>query len=192
MAGDSKQRRVAERIRQSVTTSLERKVKDPRLGFVTVTDVRVTGDLQNATVYYTVMGGPEQEKETRRALQSAKGLIRSQMGSALGMRLTPTLSFRLDSLPESAASIEEALAAARVRDAQIAEAAQGKDYAGEAKPYKEVNDSRQEEESTMVDLPESAEVEAEAELKDEGENVPADIVEDEIADQKLEKDLDLD
>ncbi len=191
MSDSPRQRRVEERIRQSVTNSLERKVKDPRLGFITVTDVKVTGDLQNATVYYTVMGGPDQEKDTRRALQSAKGFIRSEMGQALGMRLTPTLSFRLDSLPESAASIEDALRVALLRDAEIAKSASGKAYAGGESPYREA-DSINTEEDQMVDLPESAEVEAEVELKDEGETLPADVVADDIEDQELDKELDLD
>ena len=78
MADQGRQRRIAERIRESVASTLERKVKDPRLGFVTVTDVRITGDLQHATVFYTVMGDEEEQKKTRRALESSKGLIRSE------------------------------------------------------------------------------------------------------------------
>lgn len=141
MADEGRQRRVEERIRESVAHTLERKVKDPRLGFITITDVKITGDLQHATVYYTVMGDEKQQKQTRRALQSAKGLIRSEMGAALGIRLTPTLSFQADSLPESAAAIEETLRAARERDAQIAAAAEGKEYAGGESPYVEDDQS---------------------------------------------------
>lgn len=140
MADEGRQRRVANRIRQSVTNTLERKVKDPRVGFVTVTDVRVTGDLQHATVYYTVLGDEQERKATRRALESAKGLIRSEMGAALGMRLTPTIEFKVDAVPEQAASIEEALKAAKERDAQIAAEAQGKKYAGGESPYREDHD----------------------------------------------------
>lgn len=135
MADEGRQRRVAERIREIVATTLDRKVKDPRLGFVTITDVRVTGDLQHATVYYTVMGAEDDQKKTRRALQSAKGLIRSEVGAGLGLRLTPTISFEQDALPDSAASIEEALRAARAKDAQIAAESVGKEYSGEADPY---------------------------------------------------------
>lgn len=137
MAESGRVRRIAERIRISVATTLERKVKDPRIGFVTITDVRVTGDLQHATIYYTVLGEEEDRKATRRALESAKGLVRSEVGAALGIRLTPTISFQLDSLPESAASIEEALRSANKRDAEIAEAARGKQYAGDESPYRE-------------------------------------------------------
>ena len=132
MADQGRQRRIAERIRESVASTLERKVKDRRLGFVTVTDVRVTGDLQHATVFYTVMGDEEEQKKTRRALESSKGLIRSEVGAALGIRLTPTITFQADALPEAAASIEEALRAARENDAKIAAAAQGQSFAGDA------------------------------------------------------------
>ncbi|WP_182141039.1 30S ribosome-binding factor RbfA [Schaalia sp. JY-X169] len=135
MADQGRQRRIAERIRESVASTLERKVKDPRLGFVTVTDVRITGDLQHATVFYTVMGDEEEQKKTRRALESSKGLIRSEVGAALGIRLTPTITFQADALPEAAASIEEALRAARENDAKIAAAAQGQSFAGDASPY---------------------------------------------------------
>lgn len=135
MADEGRQRRVAERIREIVATTLDRKVKDPRLGFVTVTDVRVTGDLQHATIFYTVMGDEDEQKKTRRALQSAKGLIRSEVGAGLGLRLTPTISFEQDALPQSAASIEEALRTARAKDARIAADAVGKEYSGGDSPY---------------------------------------------------------
>ena len=149
MADEGKQRRAAERIRASVTDTLTRRVKDPRLGFVTITEVRVTGDLQHATIYYTVMGDEAQEKRTRRALQSAKGLIRSEVGRALGIRLTPTITFQQDSLPEAAASIEDALRSAREKDAQIAEEAQGKQFAGDAAPY--ITDAEVEDEVLEVE-----------------------------------------
>ncbi len=135
MADAGRQRRIAERIRESVANTLERKVKDPRLGFVTVTDVRVTGDLQHATIFYTAMGDEQEQKKSARALQSAKGLIRSEVGAALGLRLTPTIAFQQDALPEAAASIEDALRAALARDAQIAAEAKGKEYAGGESPY---------------------------------------------------------
>ncbi len=143
MADEGRQRRTAERIRSSVTNTLERKVKDPRLGFLTITDVRVTGDLQHATIYYTVMGDEKEERKTTRALNSAKGLIRSEVGAALGTRLTPTIEFVLDALPESAASIEEALRLAKARDAEIAAGAEGKQFAGDPDPY-QVDKSEQE------------------------------------------------
>ena len=136
MADEGRQRRVAERIRASVTQTLSRKVKDPRLGFVTITDVRVTGDLQHATVYYTVMGDDKEKRATRKALESTKGLVRSEVGAALGLRLTPTITFELDSLPVSAASIEDALRQAKDRDEAIRKSAAGKTFAGDEDPYK--------------------------------------------------------
>lgn len=126
MADEARVRRVAENTKITVARTLERRVKDPRLGFVTITDVRVTGDLQHATVFYTVLGDEEEWKDTARALQSAKGLIRSEVGKALGLRLTPTIEFRPDHLPEQVASFEEALREAKERDAKIAEHAVGK------------------------------------------------------------------
>lgn len=137
MADEGRQRRRAARVRQSVTHALERKVKDPRLGFMTITDVRVTGDLQHATIYYTVLGDEDEQKATRRALNSAKGLIRSEVGHALGTRLTPTISFEVDSVPEAAASLEEALRLAKERDAEIAQRSEGKTYAGGESPYRD-------------------------------------------------------
>ena len=146
MADESRRRRTAERIRASVTNTLERKVKDPRLGFLTITDVRVTGGLQHATIYYTVMGDEKERRKTARALNSAKGLIRSEVGAALGTRLTPTIEFTPDELPEAAASIEEALRVAKARDAEIAAAAADKQYAGEADPYAHARDEQAEDE----------------------------------------------
>ncbi|MDO4664961.1 MAG: 30S ribosome-binding factor RbfA [Actinomycetaceae bacterium] len=136
MADEARRRKVADRIKQTVARLLERRIKDPRLGFVTITDCQVTGDLQHATVFYTVMGDDGQQASTATALESAKGLIRSEVGKALGIRLTPTLQFKPDTLPETAASIESALAEARRRDAEIAKVAQGATYAGDADPYR--------------------------------------------------------
>jgi len=129
-------RRIADRIQVIVAEMLERRIKDPRLGFVTVTDVRVSGDTQHATIFYTVMGGEEDRAGTGAALQSAKGLLRSEVGKQLGMRHTPTLEFVLDALPESAAHIEDLLAKARASDAELAASAAGAQYAGEADPYR--------------------------------------------------------
>lgn len=145
MADAARVRRIAERVKVTVARTLERRVKDPRLGFVTVTDVRVTGDLQHATVYYTVLGDEKDWRETRKALESAKGIIRSEVGKALGIRLTPTISFEPDHLPEEVASIEDTLRQARERDAEIAASAEGKSYAGGEDPYRQPEDSDEEE-----------------------------------------------
>ncbi|CAM2734806.1 30S ribosome-binding factor RbfA [Actinomyces slackii] len=136
MADAARARKVAERIHETVARLLGGRIKDPRLGFVTITDVRVTGDLQQATVFYTVYGSDEERADTARALKSATGLIRSEVGKALGIRLTPSLSFQLDALPTTAKTFEDALAQAKVRDEQIARSAQGATYAGQADPYR--------------------------------------------------------
>ena len=135
-------RKIADRIHEIVAEMLERRLKDPRLGFVTVTDVRVTGDTQHATVFYTVLAGAvgEQSDEsalaaTAAALESARGMIRSEVGKQLGMRHVPTLEFVADALPETARHLDEVLAKARAQDEAVA-AARGSSYAGEEDPYK--------------------------------------------------------
>lgn len=132
--------KVAEQIKLVVAEMLERRVKDPRLGFVTVTEVRLTGDARDATVFYTTLGTDHERVETAKALESAKGLIRSQVGKSLGLKHTPTISFVLDAIPESAAQIEGLLAAARSGDAEIAAQAAEATYAGDADPYKKRED----------------------------------------------------
>ena len=128
-------RRIADRIKVIVAEMLERRVKDPRLGFVTVTDVRVTGDTQQATIFYTVLGEDGDLEATGAALESAKGLIRSEVGKQLGMRHVPTLDFVADALPESARHLDEVLQRARQLDEEVA-ARRGTAYAGEVDPYK--------------------------------------------------------
>ncbi len=150
MADEARQRKVQDRIQQTVARLLGRRIKDPRLGFVTITDVRVTGDLQHASIFYTVLGDEEDRKGTARAFESAKGIIRSEIGKALGIRLTPSIEFILDALPESAAAIEGALAAAKARDEEIAKLAEGASYAGEADPYR-TNEEFDEDEDDDLD-----------------------------------------
>lgn len=140
MADESRRRKVQDRIQQTVASMLGRRIKDPRLGFVTITDVRVTGDLQHASIFYTVLGDDEDRKATARAFESAKGIIRSEIGKALGIRLTPSIEFLLDALPESVAAIEGALAVAKARDEEIAKLAEGARYAGDEDPYRHEDD----------------------------------------------------
>lgn len=128
-------RKISDRIQVIVAEMLERRIKDPRLGFVTVTDVRLTGDTQQATIFYTVLGDEEMLASTAAALESAKGLIRSEVGKQLGMRHVPSLTFVADSLPEAARQLDEVLARARALDEEAA-ARRGTSYAGEADPYK--------------------------------------------------------
>ncbi|HLS49267.1 MAG TPA: 30S ribosome-binding factor RbfA [Actinomycetaceae bacterium] len=132
---DERTRRVEDRIHQIVARMLESRIKDPRLGFVTVTGVRVTGDLQNATVFYTVLGDERDRDRSAAALASATGVIRSEMGKQLGLRLTPTLRFSPDELPQSQAQIDEVLRRAAERDAELARLAAGATPAGDPDPY---------------------------------------------------------
>jgi ribosome-binding factor A len=115
---------------------LERRVKDPRLGFVTVTDAKITGDLREATVYYTVYGSADELAGTAAALKSATGLIRSEVGRQTGLRHTPSLSFVQDTLPEGARHMEELVARARAADEALAQAREGAQPAGDPDPYR--------------------------------------------------------
>ncbi len=136
MTDNPRTRRVADRIHQVVATMLDTRIKDPRLGFVTVTDVRVTGDLQHATVFYTVLGENADREASAAALESARGLIRSEVGKQVGIRLTPSLEFVPDALPDTAAHMEQALREAAARDAELARRREGATYAGEPDPYR--------------------------------------------------------
>lgn len=127
--------KVAERIQQIIATRLEKGLGDPRLGFVTITDVRVTGDLQHASVFYTVYGTDEERADTAAALKAATGLLRSEVGKGLKIRLTPSIEFIADAVPENAQQIDELLREAQERDAQAKAAAASATYAGDADPY---------------------------------------------------------
>ena len=135
MADPARARKIAERIKSLVAEYLEFRLKDERLGFITVTDVRVTGDLQHASVFYTIFGDDKARADTEAALADNRGRIRSHVGKGLGIRLTPSLEFIPDAIPEGAANIEAALAAARERDAELQRNA-GAQYAGDADPYR--------------------------------------------------------
>lgn len=128
--------KVADRIKVIVAEMLERRIKDPRLGFLTVTDVRLTGDSQHASVFYTVLGDQAAIDDTAAALKSATGVIRSEVGKQLGLRHTPSVEFFLDAVPETARQIEDLLTKARDLDAAVAAQAVGAEYAGDPDPYK--------------------------------------------------------
>jgi ribosome-binding factor A len=128
--------KLADRIAQIVAEMLERGVKDPRLGFVTVTDAKLTGDLREATVYYTVYGSADDLESTAAALRSATGLIRSEVGRQTGLRHTPSLSFVQDTVPDGARRMEELVARARAADSALAQVREGAQPAGDPDPYR--------------------------------------------------------
>jgi ribosome-binding factor A len=136
MADTARARKLADRIKVVVAETLERRVKDPRLGFITVTDARVTGDLQHATIFYTVFGDETEKQATAAALESARGVLRSEVGRRTGVRLTPTLEFVADAVPENAAAIDHLLQEAAARDAEVARLAKNAQPAGDADPYR--------------------------------------------------------
>jgi ribosome-binding factor A len=152
MADPARARKLADRIRVIVAEMLEQRVKDPRLGFVTITDARVTGDLHDATVYYTVYGTDEEKADSAAALESAKGILRSEIGRQTGVRFTPTLAFVADAVPENALAIEDLLHRAAAADAAVHEQAAAAAYAGEADPYKRPREEDLLEEELGADL----------------------------------------
>ena len=143
MADPARAARLAQRIKVIVAEALRRRVKDPRLEAVTITDARVTNDLQHATLYYTVLGDPEEQQATRMALESARGVLRSEVGKNITARLTPTLEFVPDEVPVNASHLEELLQKARERDAEVAAIAQGANFAGDADPYRSSEDDEE-------------------------------------------------
>jgi len=129
-------RKLAVRIREVVAQTLEMQVKDPRLGMVTITDAKLTPDLREATLYWTVYGDATVRAESAAALESAKGVLRSTVGRQTGVRYTPSLTFIADVVPETAGRLEELLALAREQDARVQEIATAAEPAGEADPYR--------------------------------------------------------
>ncbi len=135
MADPQRARKMADRIKEIVARRLDKGIRDPRLGFVTITDVRVTGDLQHASVFYTVYGTDEERANSAAALKAATGMLRSEVGRNITARLTPSLEFIADAVPENAASIEKLLQEARQRDTEVASLASSANYAGDPDPY---------------------------------------------------------
>jgi ribosome-binding factor A len=133
-------RRLSERISKIVAELLERRIKDPRLGFITVTEVRLTADWREAKVFYTVFGSPEEQADTAAALASATGIIRSEVGRIIGLRHAPSIEFVADALPDSARRIDDLVAAARLADEELAHAREGAQWAGDPDPYKKPAD----------------------------------------------------
>jgi ribosome-binding factor A len=136
MAGSHRAAKVADRIKVVVAQTLENRIKDPRLGFVTITDVRVTGDLQQASIFYTVLGDDEARANTANALESAKGLLRTEVGRELGTRVTPTLTFFADALSESARQFEDLLDQVKKHDQEIAHLRDSARPVADSDPYR--------------------------------------------------------
>jgi len=135
-------RKLADQIQRILAERLQKGLRDPDLGYVTITDVRVTGDLQHATVFFTVLGTDEERELSAKALQRATGMLRTEVGKHLRIRLTPTLEFVPDALPETAGEIERLLGEAKQRDEAVRQAASGAHYAGEENPYKADDEDR--------------------------------------------------
>jgi len=157
MASGDRAAKVADRIREVIAKRLEKGLRDPRMGFVTITDVRVTGDLQHASVFYTVYGSEEERSETAAALTAATGLLRTEVGRNLNTRLTPSLEFIPDAIPENAAAIASLLIEARERDNEAAALASNAQYAGDADPYVKPRDPEADDE--LEDLEENEDLE---------------------------------
>ncbi|MFC7372214.1 30S ribosome-binding factor RbfA [Fictibacillus iocasae] len=107
--GTIRSNRVGEQMKKELTDIIGRKLKDPRVGFVTVTAVEVTGDLQQATVYISVFGDEEQRAETLKSLAKATGFIRTEIGRRIRMRKTPDIFFKIDESIDYGNKIESLL-----------------------------------------------------------------------------------
>jgi ribosome-binding factor A len=156
MVDHARARKLAERIKVLVAEALERTVKDPDLGFVTITDVKVTPDLQHAKIYYTVWGSAEDRMRSSEIIERNRGRIRGEVGRGLSIRLTPTVEFELDEVQDNAAHLNDLLAEAKARDEQVNKIAEGAQFAGEANPYKEPK-AHDEDDSEELDESDDAE-----------------------------------
>lgn len=136
MADPQRARKMADRIKEVVARRLDKGLRDPRLGFVTITDVRVTGDLQHASIFYTVYGTDEERADSAAALKAATGMLRSEVGKNITARLTPTLEFVADEIPEAASNLEDVLRRAKEKDAAVAASAAGATYANGENSYR--------------------------------------------------------
>ena len=151
MVDHARARKLAERIKVLVAEALERAVKDPDLGFVTITEVKVTPDLQHASIFYTVYGTPAEKQRSAEIIEKNRGLVRREVGHNLSIRLTPTIEFIPDEIPETAAAMNDLLAEARARDAEVAKLAAEAQWAGEENPYKEPRQIQDEDEEAEED-----------------------------------------
>ncbi|WP_406708204.1 30S ribosome-binding factor RbfA [Tessaracoccus caeni] len=144
MPGSSRNAKLADQIKVIIASTLDRRVKDPRLGFVTITEVRLSGDNREATAFYTVLGDEDAQAASAAALRSATGMLRTAVGTQLGLRHTPSLEFVRDAIPETAKEIDELLAKVHASDAELAKAAEAATFAGEADPYRKPREDDEE------------------------------------------------
>lgn len=135
MVDHARARRLGERIKVLAAEALERAVKDPDIGFVTFTDVKVSPDLTHARIYFTVLGSEEDQKSSIEILERSKGRLRGEIGKHLGIRITPTIELILDDVPATAGAMAELLAEAKRRDEEVERLAKLAEPAGEADPY---------------------------------------------------------
>ena len=149
MTDKAKVRRHAERLQKLVASVVRTQIKDPRLGMLTITDARLTADLREATVFYTVLGDAVATADTAAALESAKGMVRSTVGKAMGLRHSPSITWVLDTVTEHVAQIDELLVQAKVNDAEVQRLAAAAEYAGDAQPYRV--DEDEEESAELAD-----------------------------------------
>jgi ribosome-binding factor A len=156
MTDPARVRRHAERVKELVASVVRTQIKDPRLGMITITDARLTADLREATVFYTVLGDAAAQSGTAAALESAKGLLRSTVGKALGLRHSPSLTFVHDDVSEQVKHIDDLLAVARQSDEEVQRIAAGARYAGDPQPYKLDEDDDGDSESSGLDAEVSA------------------------------------
>jgi ribosome-binding factor A len=109
MASGKRTDRLADQIKEVVSEIIQRKVKDPHVGFVTITGVTLTRDLRDATVFYSVFGDTVAQKSTNRALESAKGFIQTELAREVRIRRIPQINFKVDRSAEQGARIESLL-----------------------------------------------------------------------------------
>ncbi len=143
-------RQLAKRIQEIVAEAIEFRVKDARLGFVTITDARLTNDFREATVFYTVFGTPEEREATAEALETARGQIRTEVGRRMGIKHTPSLAFIVDQVPEVSAHLEGLIREMRAADAELEKVREGAAYAGEPDPYRSPGDEQADEDVEEV------------------------------------------
>lgn len=151
MVDHARAARLAKRITTIVASAIGSEIKDPRLAHVTITDCRVTGDLHDATVFYTVMGDSVDAEpdvaEAAAGLAAATGALRSKVGAGTGVRFTPSLRFELDSVPDATRAMDELLARARAQDEMVARAAEAAEPAGDEDPYRHDDEQSADEDS---------------------------------------------